>query len=521
MIFKFDKSGNMENIEMEGDIQDMARKGKEKDRFNQMDIDVVNSVKEEVMNGMSEGAAGFESLDEIIGDEDMIQQHETELVKEMDAEVDDEKLKQQMRELNMRNMPSLSNLTKMKDEEEENGSEEDSGDEFNETRNELESKRIEKEEKEKKKLARDLKKELKQRLDKLNNSDDKSFKFEDVSCTMRDGKPYKYHLSLSAIQLAELSMSSNPKIYYDESIQRGLKHTANKGDVPIINKKHSDSILKACLEGNINGGCIYLNYAKEYEDELVYDPEERTLSGNGALAINDGAHRIDCCKTWYSKFKKDVLSIKNPNDFYFPITIENLDHSSCCNVFVELNSFGLSVSKTRLAYHDVFNDKNLIAQKIMSDTFRGKIEVISNSLKRTSNCVMTFGTLLKGCSLFSPETKSKTDEVALYLCKFWEEIIELFPKIYGNVSPEVRYEEKTEKTFIGEVMFIHALFGIAVELQFVVDWKDKLKKLTETNYLSRDNDLWVRNITRNEGKLINTSKTQDFVKDQLLAKVLS
>jgi len=505
MIFKFDRNGHMEDAEMDDNKimkgeNDMARKGKDKDKVTQMDVGVVNQVKEEVLNGMNETGAGFESLDEIVGDEDMVQQHETELAKEMESE--SEKIWEEPK-------PTFGSLSEQMKVEE-----------FNETRNELEAKRLEKEEKEKKKLARDLKKQMKERLEKLNSADDKSFEFSDVSCTMRDGKPYKYHLSLSAMQLAELSLSSSPKIVYIDSIQRGLKHTTSKGDVPIINKKHSDSILRACLEGNINGGCLYLNYDKDYPDALIYDPEERTLSGNGALAINDGAHRIDCCKTWYSKFKKDVLSIKNPNDFYFPVTIENLDHASCKNVFVELNSYGLPISKTRIAFHDIFNPKNAIAQKVMSDTFRGKIEVISNSLKRSSPAVMTFSTLLKGCSLFSPATKSETNEVSSYLCEFWDEIIELYPKIYGNVEPEVRQVEKMN-SYIGEVMFIHALFGLAVELQFVSDWKDKLKKLTQpSNFLSRDNDLWITNITRNEGKLINTSKTQDFVKDQLLAKVL-
>ena len=147
MIFKFDRAGNMENIGTEGDF-DMGRKGN-KDKFQQVDVSLINQVKEEVMSGMTTIAAGFESLDEIVGDEDMVQQHETELVKEMDVEVDDEKLKQQMRELNMRNMPSLSNLTKMKDENEGKEDNEDSSgegvgsdkeqmvkNELNETRNE-------------------------------------------------------------------------------------------------------------------------------------------------------------------------------------------------------------------------------------------------------------------------------------------------------------------------------------------------------------------------------------------------
>ena len=66
MIFKFDKSGNMEDTSMEGDI-DMVRKGnKDKDRFNQMDMNVVNQVKEEVMGMVNETqsqvAVGFNEV---------------------------------------------------------------------------------------------------------------------------------------------------------------------------------------------------------------------------------------------------------------------------------------------------------------------------------------------------------------------------------------------------------------------------------------------------------------------------
>jgi len=532
MIFKFDRVGNMENIDVEGDIQDIARKGKDKDRFNQMDMNVVNQVKEEVLNGMTETqsqvAAGFESLDEIVGDEDMVQQHETELIKEMDTEVDDEKLKQQMRELNMRNMPSLSNLTRMKDEGERNesGGERVGSDKEHIPKDELNEEDSEKQRKKdelaKKREANKLKKQMKERLEKLNSAEDKSFEFDNVLVTMRDGVPKKFHLSLSVTQLAELYLSG--RIFYKSSEQRGEKHTKSKGDVPLINVKHTKDILNALLSSSsVNGGCIYLNYSKENEDELFFDSQNNTLSGNSPLSVIDGAHRLESMVLWYRAFSKlkDISTMKNPNDFYFPVTIEMLSNMDAKNVFVELNSFSLPISKTRIAFHDVYNLSNVIAQKVMNESsLRSKIEVISNSLRKSSSNVMTFSSLSKGCSLFSPDTKNQANEIGSYLCDFWDTIIELFPKIYGNVTPEVKQIEKLN-TYIGEVMFIHALFGISVELQFVSDWKDKLKKLTQpSSFLSRDNDLWIRNITRNEGKLINTSKTQDFVKDQLLAKVL-
>jgi len=373
-----------------------------------------------------------------------------------------------------------------------------------------------KSEKQIQKETRKIKRDMKNRLKALNNTDDKSWEFEDrVTVTLRDGVPNKYHLSLSIMELSELYSSS--RIYYDQSIQRGLKHTKSKGDIPIINMKNTKSILNACLAGTINGGCIYLNYAKEYDDELIFD--EGSLSGNFPLSIIDGAHRLECAKLWYKAFAKDPSSIKNPNDFYFPVTIENLTHDEAKNIFVELNSFGLSISKTRIAFHDVFNLNNAVAQNVMNNSMlRGKIELISNSLRRTSTCVMTFGTLSKGCSVFSPSTKGEASEIGLYLCEFWDQMVETFPKIFGSVAPEVRQVEKL-KTFAGEVMFINAMFSLAFELQSVVDWKNKLKRLTFNNFLDRDNEIWD-SCLREGTKIINTSSTQKYTTKTMLDQVM-
>lgn len=373
-------------------------------------------------------------------------------------------------------------------------------------------------EKQRKKEERKLKKELKERLKKLEESNSKSWQFKNVFPIFRNDEIFEYHTSLNILQLGELYLSG--RIYYDENSQRGLKHTKNKGDVPLINMKHTKNILNSIMSSStVNGGCIYLNYAKENKDELEFDSVNNSLSGNAPLSIIDAAHRLESAKLWYKAYRKDPTSIKDPSKFYFHVAINNLNQKNAKNVFVELNSFGLPISKTRLAYHDVFNPSNAIAQKLMNEVFRGKIEVVSNSIKKSSNCVMTFSTLLKGCSEFSPTTKGDAERIGNYLCEFFEEIIEMFPKIYGNVSPEIRQEEKA-KTFVGEVMFIHALFNLAKQLQDRDDWKERLQRLTWDDFLSRDKELWIRNITRNEGKLINTSSTQKFVTEQIVKKVM-
>ena len=514
MIFKFDKSGNMENMGTEGDIQDMARKGKEKDRFNQMDIDVVNQVKEEVLNGMSETqskvAAGFESLDEIIGDEDMVQK-EMELVKEMDAESEDDKFLEELRPA----FGSLSSLSgHVKEETDFSGK-----DETDESRSEAQRK---KDELAKKREANKLKKEFKDKEKQLimkKESNDKSWSFDNISVIMRDGTPYKFNLSLSALQLAEMYSITN-QIYYEESTQRGEKTTKSKGNVPLVNISHSKKFLKAVLEDSkVDGGTIYLNYAKENPTPLHYDQISNTLSGQFPLYVNDGAHRLESCVMWLKLFKRDMLEVKNPDEYYFSVTILNATIEESENVFVALNSLGLPVSKTRIAFHDTYNLNNVIAKKVMNNSFlRGRIELVSNSLKRTSNCVMTFNTLSKGCSMMSPETPSQVEEAGNFLCSYFNEIIELFPKIFGNVTPEVRYEERT-KIFIGEVMFINSLFSLAKEIQGMDDWKERLKRLAQKDFLSRDNPTF-RFCLREGSKLINSSKVQKDIASIMLAKVL-
>ena len=171
MIFKFDKSGNMENLE--GDIQDMARK-KDKERFNQMDIGLVNAVKEEVLNGMTIDNHAEE-------DQEMIQQMENLTREETAVGYESiDKWEEQGRSGEVINLdenvverPPFGSLSSLSENtKEDKDSEQMSKEEFNETRNELDIKR---EEAQKKKELRKLKKEIKENDLKLKESTNWSF----------------------------------------------------------------------------------------------------------------------------------------------------------------------------------------------------------------------------------------------------------------------------------------------------------------------------------------------------------
>ena len=235
---------------------DMARKN----RVNlqtQTQNEEVNRVIQEVKEGMeltkTETAVGFESLNDSLNededeDEDMVQQHEMELVKEMENESDriwDRGSRDGVIGASGENKDerppfgSLSSLSENAKLEESNGNNQIPKDEFNETRNELEAKRIEKEEKEKKKLARDLKKETKQRLEKLNNSNE--WKFENTVEISRNKETCKYQTVASAEFLGNL-LDRKIAIYVGD-LQRGWKHNSKNDLVEVKSEKQIKLIL--------------------------------------------------------------------------------------------------------------------------------------------------------------------------------------------------------------------------------------------------------------------------------------
>ena len=523
MIFKFDKSGNMENIGVEGDI-DMARKVN-KDRFNQMDMNVVNQVKEEVLNGMSETqsqvAAGFESLDEIIGDDDMVQQHETELVKEMDAEDDDEKLKQQMRELNMRNMPSLSNLTKMKDENEGNGGEEDSSGEgvgndkeqmsvgeFNETKNELEVKRIEKEEKEKKKLARDLKKELKQMDLKLKEST--NWSFSPVIPIYRQGVIRKYSCVISAYELA--SYFENSVIRFVHNIQRGKIITPSGKERDNFSAKHVADIFRAYTENTIEGNTIVLNYSTDNESDLIYDHNKHSISGEGYLQGVDFSHRARAAIKWKNAWVKHPEQYDDPRQFQFPCEVNNISDNEAMQMFSEYNNFSLKVNPTRTSYLDNTNYANKIARRIEKESdWKNKIETVSTQIKSSSFNICSYGVLTNAIkkNYKEPQTKLEQKSIEDWLIEYVDELVSLFPQFMANSDLESKNNLK-KLYFTIEPLAIGAMIALSAVLKDDPDWKTKLAKLANDDFFLRTDPRW-RPALKEGGKIINgTSSVKHF-----------
>ena len=495
MIFKFDRAGNMENMKMEGDI-DMGRKSN-KDKFQQVDVGLINQAKEEVLNTMSETAAGFESLDEIVGDEDMVQQHEMELVKEMESESDkiwdrgsrdgvvgdsvdndesgnesnkgvmtDEELKEKMRERNMgnANMPSLSNKIKM---------EENKGKEW-------------------------------------------EFEFGKCYPIHRFGKIHKWQTAMNADEISNLYKSG--QIYYDFEIQRGFKSNIKGEKRPLITPKHVDDILKPMQSNTIAGGALTFCYFKEYDEELEYDESNNTLVFHNKLAIVDGGHRVFSCMKMKRLNKKDS-SNPDPKIFEYPVFIEYMTREQAMALFSEYAKEGKRIGKNKAEALNVFDDSYNMAKEIIETSeLHNKIETV-NSLPKENN-IMLFSTLMNGIRIFKIQTKKDAIDVVEFLSKFWSELIYLFKDQMGNMEYKQRQEIR-KQTYLLEPMFLTGLFHLSKEMMENPDnWIQKLSKLKEGNFFSRDNQLWIRNITREGGKTINTSSTQKFIIDAILNKVM-
>ena len=363
-----------------------------------------------------------------------------------------------------------------------------------------------------------LKREMRSRLKKMNNAEDKFWEFENVQVVLRDNRPYKYTVSLSCMQLAQMYISGN--LIYDPQVQRG-SHTNKKGEeVPILFLKHCRNIQSSILDGSIHGGNLSLNFPTDNNAELFYDNENMTLSGEGPITINDGMHRIYSCVLWYKDFLKPNSTCKSPESFYFPVNIEHISKLESEDLFREYAVMGKSISKNRVSVHNVFDKNYEIAQRVMNESqLKGKVEMISNSIKKSSPYILTYGTILGGVAEFKIATKKEESITGDFIIKFWDHLIELFPRLMGNVDSETRAIEK-QNSFALEKMFMNSYFILGSQLQGKDDWMIRLERLTQNNFLSRSNPIWSFCLREGE-KIVNSSKVQKDITEIMIEKVMA
>jgi len=502
MIFKFDKSGNMEDIGMEGDI-DMARKGKDWNKFQQMDVGLVNQVKEEVLGmvneAVSQTAVGYqEAMDE--NDEDMVQQHEMELVKEMESE--SEKFLEELRPA----FGSLSSLSGQVKEETDFSGE----DETEEEKSEAQRK---KDELAKKRELRKLKQELKQNDLKLKEST--NWSFSPVIPVYNQGEITKYICTISSFDLA--SYFENSIIRFIPSIQRGSVTTSSGKEKDNFSNKHVNDIFQAFTQKKIFGNTIVLNYSTSNESDLVYNQEDNSITGEGYLQGIDFSHRARASIKWKNAWIKHPDQYDDPRQFYFNCEVNVVSDEDARQMFAELNNFSLRVNPTRTHYLDNSNYANKIARRIEKESdLKNKIETVSTTIKGSSHNICSYGVLTNAIkkNYKEPQTKLDQTNVENWLIEYIDELVSIFPQFMANSDLESKNNLK-KLYFTIEPLAIGAMIALSAVLKDDPDWKTKLSKLANDDFFLRTDKRW-RPVLKEGGKIINGTSSVKYFNETVI-----
>jgi len=501
-----------ENMANKGD-NEMGRKAKT--RVELYGQDVKDEVKEEVINmaqdALNQVAVGFqEVLDEEdrIEDEDMVQQHDVELVKEMENE-SDKIWDKGVKDGEMPPMMTLSEKMKLESE-----GEEDKGqmknEEFNEEKDEAQRK---KDELAKKRELRKLKQELKQNDLKLKEST--SWSFSPVIPVYNQGEIIKYICTISSFDLA--SYFENFIIRFIPSIQRGSVVTPSGKEKDNFSNKHVNDIFQAFTKRKIFGNTIVLNYSTSNESDLVYNPEDNSITGEGYLQGIDFSHRARASIKWKNAWIKNPDQYDDPRQFQFNCEVNTISDEDARQMFAELNNFSLKVNPTRTHYLDNSNYANKIARRIEKESdLKNKIETVSTTIKSSSPNICSYGVLTNSIkkNYKEPQTKLEQTNVENWLIEYIDELVSIFPQFMANSDLESKNSLK-KLYFTIEPLAMGAMIALSAVLKDDPDWKIKLAKLAKDDFFLRTDKRW-RPVLKEGGKIINGTSSVKYFNETVI-----
>lgn len=308
-------------------------------------------------------------------------------------------------------------------------------------------------------------------------------------------------------------------ITYNPDIQRGERLVRNRNGEEVIKPFYSPSNVRKIAEKmaheSFRTDTIVLNVTHDGNEKISY--ENGTLNiAEGTINILDGQHRLralDMVEGWAHRRINPVKV--DLSQMTFIVQIENLDILEAQKTFYQY-SLGLKVSRTRAEYFNNTDRANRIARKILTESdMRDKIEIVRGNIdKKNPHRLVTFGTLVHAISMSFPniETEEMENQVAKFLCEYFNELIKLIPELH---DPEKRFASR-EKSFIADNFAFYGYVAVASVLFGQDDWKQRMKKLLEMDY-HKESKLWYGKITRKGRKggltIVNSSDSKkQFVK---------
>jgi len=355
-----------------------------------------------------------------------------------------------------------------------------------------------------------------------------TWEFNDVSITTINNEISCYNFSIPMSSLSQLYTENT--IQYNYELQRGCKLNRKNEVVPISSAGKIREIFESIKNKSFYGNVITLCVLREEGEEnpIEWDEDNSTISSNSVIFLLDGHHRCmsfkKICDMWNKYKDKQGLNLVNPELWNIPVQLRVLTTNQAKKLFSEYCK-GLKVSKVRSEYLDVDTLKNDIVSQLMEKSeLRGKIETYATNIKSSSsNAIVTFSLLSTEIQrLFAPKTSNEVKNITEFLIKFFNSLIENFSYSMGQMSLAERKQARLEDisieliTWYGYISMARVLYE---QDQEVINIEEKIKELNKPiqirNWngilLSRDNPLW-NNIKKGDGKIINSSPTQGFMR---------
>jgi len=337
----------------------------------------------------------------------------------------------------------------------------------------------------------------------------------------KNGEVVRYTGNVSLGTLS--SMYRDGQIYYNPLKQRGTRINKDGSTEPFIIKSKVKEITTCILSNKFFGNLITLNIRKEENPKLEYNEELGILKCCNKMEIIDGGHRLTSglfiLNKWEKLKEKDKHLFVNPFQYEMITSVEILSDQDSSALFNEYNSKQTKVGKNITHFLDVYDLSNTVARRLINESeLRDKIKIGAGSLRvKGDNNLTNFAKIyegIKGNFRDKILTKNEADKVTDYLILYWNELVNLLPGYFGNITN--RQEMRDKDLTIQQITF-NAYFALARKLYGLENWQEKLAKLKEPvqvngfrGYIfSKDNPWWSECFRIKNGipMVVNSSST--------------
>ena len=350
----------------------------------------------------------------------------------------------------------------------------------------------------------------------------------------KNGEIVRYTGNVSLGTLS--SMYRDGQIYYNPLKQRGIRLNKDGSTEPFIIKSKIKEITTCILSNKFFGNLITLNIRKEENPILHFDETSGILSCKNKMELIDGCHRLTSglfiLNRWEKLKEKDKHLIVNPFQYEMIVSVDVLNDIDSSALFNEYNGKQTKIGKNIVNFLDVYDLSNTVARKLINESeLNGKIKIGSGSIRaKTNNDITTFALVYDGIkSNFSNLllTRNEADKITEYLILYWNELVNLLPEYFGNITN--RHEMRNKDLTIQQIT-INSYFALARKLYGLENWKEKLAKLKDPvqvdNFkgyvFSKENPWWSEcfRIKNSTPMVINSSSTIRVVTRKIVEHIV-